>query len=262
MAPDGGSQAPVDRAAGDTRGASWGVASSGPSLPPPVLRTCRVTRCSPWRPRHVSTWAHTPTVGRTDQVLARLTIEKMWPWDHVAVAYVLYSLLRRLGGERPSSEVFVLGGAAILPDVVDKTLSWGLGAFPSGYAVGHSLFVAVPLGTLVAVLSARRQRLDVGLAFVVGYWSHLAGDVAWGALVYGEPAFDRILWPLVEFEPYPTRRGLLDRALYYLGELAATLGDAEPAVVAAYLAPVAASVALWLLDGAPGIPRPSPAEVE
>lgn len=186
----------------------------------------------------------------------------MWPWDHVAVAYVLYSILRRVGGERPSSEVFVLGGAAVLPDVVDKTLSWGLGLFPTGYAVGHSLFVAVPLGALVAAVSARWRRPAVGLAFVVGYWSHLAGDVVWGTLVYGSPAVDRILWPVVALEPYPTRRGLFDRALHYLGDLANTLAGADPAVVVAYLAPLGLSVALWLLDGAPGVPRPAPAELE
>lgn len=186
----------------------------------------------------------------------------MWPWDHLAVAYVLYSLARRIAGERPSTEVFVLAGAALLPDVVDKTLSWGLGVFPSGYAVGHSVFVAVPAGVVVAALSGRLRRLEFGLAFVVGYWSHLAGDVVWGALVYGSPAFDRVLWPIVEFEPYPTRRGLLDRALYYLADLAGTLADAGPAVVVAYLAPLAVAFGLWVLDGAPGIPRPASADVE
>lgn len=186
----------------------------------------------------------------------------MWPWDHLAVGYVVYSIVRRLAGERPSSEVFVLAGAAVFPDVLDKSLSWGLGLFPTGYAAGHSIFVAVPLGLLVAALAAGRRRLEVGLAFVVGYWSHLVGDVVWGWLVYGSPPLGRVLWPVVEFEPYATRRGLFDRALYYLGDLAGTLADADPALIVAYLTPLGVSFALWLLDGAPGIPRPAAAEAE
>lgn len=186
----------------------------------------------------------------------------MWPWDHVAIAYVLYSIVRRLAGERPSTEVFVLGGAALLPDVLDKTLSWGFDVFPSGYAVGHSALVAVPVGAAVIALAAGRRRLEVGLAFVVGYWSHLLADVAWGALVYGSPPFERVLWPVVEFEPYATRRGLLDRALYYLGDLAGTLAGADPALIVAYLTPLGVSVLLWVLDGVPGIPRPTTTDAE
>lgn len=180
----------------------------------------------------------------------------MWPWDHVAVGYVLYSLAVRLGGRRPSHEVFVLAGAALLPDLVDKPLSWGLGLFPAGYSVAHSVFVAIPSGALALALSVRRGRPEFGLAFVVGYWSHLLGDVAWALLLGERFAVGRVLWPLVELPGYATQRGLVGRTLYYLGRLPETLAAADTTLLAASLAPVSAATLLWLLDGAPGLPRP------
>lgn len=180
----------------------------------------------------------------------------MWPWDHVAIAYVLYSIGRRLGGGRPGKEAIVLGIAALMPDAVDKTLSWGLQLMPAGYSIGHSIFVAIPLGILALVAGRRRGQLAAPVAFVVGYWSHLAGDVVWGVVVYGTLAINRVLWPVVELQPYQTRRGLFDRGLYYLADLVARLVAAEPAIVVAYLAPMALAMVLWLLDGTPGLPRP------
>jgi hypothetical protein len=112
----------------------------------------------------------------------------MWPWEHLAAGYLLYSLgVRAFGRDPPSDGAAVaLVIASLLPDLVDKALSWGLGWFPSGYAVGHSAFVAVPVGLGVLLAGYWFSRPRWGVAFVVGYWAHLLADVA-NPLRNGEP---------------------------------------------------------------------------
>ena len=70
----------------------------------------------------------------------------MWPWEHVAFGYVLYSLGSHAIRREPPAEwtVFALGLGTLVPDLVDKPLSWSLGLFPTGYSVAHSALVAVP----------------------------------------------------------------------------------------------------------------------
>jgi hypothetical protein len=179
----------------------------------------------------------------------------MWPWEHVATGYLLYSLGTRALGREPPSDgaVVALGVASLLPDLVDKPLSWGLGWFPSGYAVGHSAFVAVPvgLGALLVGYRLGRQRWSVG--FVVGYWVHLLADVANPVRNGGAIRPGRVLWPVSEADPYETDRGL-GRGLTYLEDFLAELATMPPTdVILLYLLLPAATVALWLLDGAPGV---------
>ena len=177
----------------------------------------------------------------------------MWPWTHAAVGYVCYSLgSRLLTGEPPS------GAAALalllgtqLPDLVDKPLSWGLGLFPSGYAVAHSVLVALPAGLVLFAVLRARGRSAVGAALVVGYWSHLVGDVLHPWLSGGSPAFVRVLWPLVSLPSYDQRLGLVGRTAAYLGDLLTGLSGADPLLYVRFLLPLAFAAGLWLADGAP-----------
>ena len=176
----------------------------------------------------------------------------MWPWEHLAFGYVIYSLaVRAIWRRSPSgAETVALVVATQLPDLVDKPLSWGLKLFPSGYAVGHSLLFGVPLLGAVLVLAQRRGRVEVGAAFAVGYLSHLAGDVVslTGLRV------ERLLWPFVSFPSYGTDRGFVGRFGYYLGRYLHDVAEPENIVlVGAYLAAFVAVGVLWLSDGAPGI---------
>lgn len=180
----------------------------------------------------------------------------MWPWGHVAFGYLLHSLARHLGWRRApgGDEVAVLAVAALLPDLVDKPLSWTFGLFPQGYSVAHSVFVAVPLALLVVLLAVRTDRGAVGGAFLVGYWSHLAGDVLVATVLRKQDALARVLWPLVTLPAYDTDRGALDRALYYAANAVEFLGTTDSlAVLFVYLGPLAAAVLLWVADGAPGV---------
>ncbi|TQQ79324.1 metal-dependent hydrolase [Halonotius terrestris] len=182
----------------------------------------------------------------------------MWPWEHAALGYLTYSLSRRARGQAPPAElptVALLFGTQ-LPDLIDKPLSWGLGIFTTGSALGHSLLFAVPLGLLIGVAAVRTDRRALGAGFVVGYWSHLVGDVV-NPLRYGDPiAVDRVLWPFVAQEPYDQDLGL-GRGLVYFGELFESLLSIDSVtLVVAYLLLTLATVALWFADGAPGVGLP------
>lgn len=179
----------------------------------------------------------------------------MWPWEHAAVGYLVFSLGLRATGRRPPGDVaaVVLLVATMLPDLVDKPLSWGLGLFNTGYALGHSALVAVPVGVLVLVAAVRTDRQQLGVAFVVGHWSHLAADVL-DPLRYGDtPLPERVLWPLVTGTPYEQDMGL-GRGVTYLGEFVATLRGMDLVVlVVLYLLLPLVTLAVWVLDGAPGL---------
>lgn len=180
----------------------------------------------------------------------------MWPWGHVAFGYLLYSLGSHLGWRRAPTggSVAVLGVAALLPDLVDKPLSWTFGLFPQGYSVAHSVFVAVPLALLVLLLTVRADRARLGAAFLVGYWSHLVGDVLVAVVLGQQYALARVLWPLATLPAYGTERGALDRALYYAANAVEALGTTDSVTpLLVYLGPLVAAFLLWLVDGRPGV---------
>jgi len=179
----------------------------------------------------------------------------MWPWEHAAVGYLLYSLGLRTLGRRPPSDddAIVLLVGTQLPDLVDKPLSWGFEVFPSGYAMAHSVFVAVPAGLLALIVAARAGRRRVGVAFTVGYWSHLAADVLVLFRQGRSPSIERVLWPMAESAPYETDHGLR-RGLVYLGDFVADLAamDATSVLLLYVLLPLT-TLAVWLFDSTPGL---------
>jgi hypothetical protein len=57
----------------------------------------------------------------------------MWPWEHLAVGYLLYSVSCVLWGRYPTRiGVAALAFGTQFPDLVDKPLGWWLGVLPSG----------------------------------------------------------------------------------------------------------------------------------
>ena len=178
----------------------------------------------------------------------------MWPWEHLAFGYACLSLFSRARwGEAPScGPAVAVAFGSVLPDLVDKPLSWSLGLFPAGYSVAHSAFVAAPLASLALALAARARRWRVGVAFVVGYWLHLLADVFNPLRSGGGLAVHKVLWPLVALPPYETDLGLAARTGIYLRRWVAG-GASSDLVLAlgAYAAVHFAVFALWLYDGAP-----------
>jgi len=184
-----------------------------------------------------------------DSLSRRATI--MWPWTHLAVGYLLVSLLWRLRARRLDGSVAVAAALGTqFPDLVDKPLAWALGVLPAGRSLTHSVLVATVVSAAVLSVARRRAHPDPGLAFVVGYASHLAGD-AIPKLPAGE--FDSLtflLWPLL---PLPTYDGS--------EPVVAALGEVLVAPAAYLLASpgrlafLVVVLALWSADGFPGVAR-------
>jgi len=101
----------------------------------------------------------------------------MWPWEHLAVAYLLYSARSRwLWGRPPTTRgTLVVAFASQLPDLVDKPLAWLLFVLPGGRTLGHSLFVGLPLVGVAFVVGWVLDSYRGSIAFAVGLLSHLAG---------------------------------------------------------------------------------------
>jgi len=177
----------------------------------------------------------------------------MWPWEHLAFGYVLYTVATRLLSGSPPSDgaALALAVGTQFPDLVDKPLAWVVGILPSGVSLAHSLLFAVPGAGVAALVARRLDRPAVGAAFAVGYLSHLAGDVLYPVLLGGDPSVAYLLWPLVEnpgkTAPVLTIVGdLFGRFLEFLatprGRLY-LLGEATFLLVA---------LGLWVWDGFPG----------
>ena len=172
----------------------------------------------------------------------------MWPWTHLAVGYLLVSLLWRLRGHRVDGAVAVAAALGTqFPDIVDKPLAWGLHLLPAGRSLAHSVFTAVVVSAVVFYAAARRDCPGPALAFVGGYASHLAGDAV-PNLPAGEfDALTFLLWPLLPLPEY-------DGAEPVVGSLAEIL-----AAPAAYLLAspgrlffFTVVLAVWSADGFPG----------
>ncbi len=109
----------------------------------------------------------------------------MYPVAHFASA-LLANRLARIDRSPPPS----LGGA-LVPDAIDKTLSWVLHLTPTARHVGHTPLMAAALSTGVDRLFGRRA----GLAFGLAYFVHLVGDL-WDE--------GHVPW-LMPFKRYPQR---------------------------------------------------------
>jgi len=177
----------------------------------------------------------------------------VWPWEHVAVGYLLVSAATRLLRGRPPTRLagVVAVGAALLPDLVDKPLSWGLAVLPSGRSLGHSILIAIPVVIVVAVAARAMDRRDLGLAFGLGYLSHLAGDVAYPLVVDGELRLGFLFWPIVPADTSGSGGGLpylTELVAEFLQYLTSPIGVLY---VAADLLLVGTALVVWLLDVRP-----------
>ena len=179
----------------------------------------------------------------------------MWPWEHLAFGYLVYSLgARAVGRHRLTAlAVATLALGTQFPDLVDKPLGWGTTLLPSGLSLAHSLLFALPVAALTITVGAAVGRLAVALAFVTGYLTHLPGDVLYPLIVTGELRLGFLLWPLV-----PAADASTVAVLPYIGELAARfLGFLQTPrgrlYLALELALLGAASVRWYTDGLPGL---------
>ncbi len=178
----------------------------------------------------------------------------MWPWEHAVIGYLAYSLFcHAVYRDSPGAAgTLVVVFASVLPDLIDKPLAWEYGVFETGYALGHSIFFAVPLAIAVGWLARVVGRPRLGIAFGLGYLLHLPADVVPIYLTRGELPIERILWPVRPAASGGHRHDFLGRATemileYWQGIAAGELSTYEWGV----LGLSAFVLALWLYDGAP-----------
>ncbi|WP_135828616.1 metal-dependent hydrolase [Halorussus halobius] len=168
----------------------------------------------------------------------------MWPWGHLAVGYLVYSLAVRLRERRPPTgpAAIALAFGTQFPDLVDKPLAWTVDLLPNGRSLAHSLLAALLVVVAVGVVLRRWHRGGVATAFGVGYLTHLFGDALPPAVSGDVDALGFLAWPLAPPVEYGTEQSFAA----HLGELGLD------AVVSVEFGLAAAVVALWLVDGAPG----------
>ncbi|MFP8954024.1 metal-dependent hydrolase [Natrialbaceae archaeon A-arb3/5] len=178
----------------------------------------------------------------------------MWPWEHAIVGYLAYSLFSHLYYRRSPTglEAFSAVFASVLPDLIDKPLAWEFGVFDVGYALGHSIFFAVPLSILVGLLASRVGRTGAGIAFGLGYLLHLPADVLDGYLRGGRVRTELMLWPVETLDSPGERTGFVDEFTRIFGAYQQDLlaGDLST-YMWAQLGLAGLVFLLWLYDGAP-----------
>lgn len=186
----------------------------------------------------------------------------MFPWGHIAVGYLCYSLACHLRGHTPSGvPTIALVIGTQFPDLVDKPLSWSFDLLPAG-VFAHTVFVAIPTSILAIVIARRYSRTELGIAFAVGYLSHLVADVV-PTLVFTndpDPTYWFLFWPIMARPGVDVSNpivgpgagaGLLTNAAYYFEEYVNSLVDAGPRGLV-YITLAIIVIALWLYDGHPG----------
>jgi hypothetical protein len=177
----------------------------------------------------------------------------MWPWEHLAVGYVVCSCYFRLRGCRPdAAAALAVAFGTQFPDLVDKPLAWVFGLLPGGVSLAHSVLVAPVVAGVVVLAARRRARGPAGEAFALGYLSHLPADLLYPLLVGGSPVPRAFLWPLVVVPDDPSG-SLLATVLAFADRSLAVVtapGGARYVVFEALL--LVAALALWTADGTPG----------
>lgn len=181
----------------------------------------------------------------------------MMPWEHAMLGYIGLSVIVRVGRYDPptATETAMVVFASVLPDLVDKPLAWQFNMFASGHAVGHSLFVAVPLSAAVLVVAYRRRTVRTGIAFGMGYLLHLPADV-FPQYLHGEGLpLHRVLWPVRhEGSGYESgfRGELRENLVEYVGWFDEQLTSGTPDPYLFVLVGITAfGLLLWVVDGMP-----------
>jgi hypothetical protein len=182
----------------------------------------------------------------------------MWPWEHAIMGYVAYSLFcHAYYRESPGGlDAFAVVFASVLPDLIDKPLAWEYGVFDVGYAIGHSIFFAVPLSIAVGVIARSAGRPRAGVAFAVGYLLHLPADIVDGYVRDGHLSFWIVLWPFQPDEAHQHvhdhSHGFTDQFLGLFAQYQRELFSGDPSTyILLQLGLAVFAALLWLFDGAP-----------
>ncbi|ELY88859.1 metal-dependent hydrolase [Natrialba taiwanensis] len=170
----------------------------------------------------------------------------MWPWGHLAVAYLLYTgyTARRFDRSPRFVPLVALAIGSQFPDLIDKPFAWTFGVLPGGRTLSHSLLFVALFLPAIYVAADRLEFRSASVAFSIGYLSHLLADIPPSVLT-GEPTGAAyLLWPVVEQPPEDPIGGILDAFLNYY-----TMGPYEWLQLGLFVG----AVLVWYRDGAPGL---------
>ena len=169
----------------------------------------------------------------------------MWPWGHLAVGYLIYSLYAHFRYRRPprGSEAILVAFGSLLPDIIDKPLTWTFHVLPSSRSLGHSLFTASFIIFLAYTLERRSGHIYGAGAFAIGYLSHLVAD-GYLEFISGEYRYlTYLVYPILP----PPKYGIEPSWLAHIRDFKLTGYTEGEIAIAAFV------VLLWLWDGKPGL---------
>ena len=188
----------------------------------------------------------------------------MWPWGHLAFAYLVFAAYLRVRGRRPTEATALLVAlGSQTPDLIDKPLAWTLPVLPSGRSLAHSLVVVGPLLGVAYLLARRRDRrreaggeTDGGTpatrrrrataplvgAFALGTVTHSLGDALYPLSQLNVEFVRFLAWPVLPIVGYDD------------GGFVAHIARLQfsPMLAFEFLL-VAAAVVVWRADGSPGL---------
>lgn len=169
----------------------------------------------------------------------------LWPWGHVAVGYLVFSGLSRVGLDRPprGTEPIVVAVAALVPDLIDKTFAWTIPLLPNGRSLGHSLLLAAVIVIVVGLYYRCTDRPTLAAAFGVGYLSHPFADALQPLIPWEPSSLGYLGWPLVPALEYSQEQSFL-----------AHLTDIQVTPFFLFvLGLVPLAVVVWVCDDTPGL---------
>ena len=177
----------------------------------------------------------------------------MWPWAHLAFAYLSYTGYTHLRYGRPprTTPALVLAFGSQFPDLVDKPLGWWLGVIPGGRLFAHTLLFTVILLPIVFLVASRYDRTEYAGPFAIGHVSHILTDVS-PLVLLGDLSWAWFLfWPLVDSPTAMPDYGPIAVGSVYFDAvlLLKSLYTSVTAQIGLFLL----GAAIWYRDGAPGL---------
>jgi len=181
----------------------------------------------------------------------------MWPWGHLAAAYLVYVAYSRIRyRHRPTEATAILVAlGSQLPDLIDKPLAWTLAVLPAGRSLAHSLLVLGPLLAAAYLFARRRDRaLDretrregarapLVVAVGIGAVVHSLTDALYPAIEGEFAALAFLAWPAADLPPPTDTQS-------FIGQFAQMALTPE---FAFELLLVALALAVWARQDYPGL---------